>query len=566
MRRGRCGRFFLAAALAFAQGSIVRAAPTEPLSGPSEAQTKSPTARAAAAPSAEVPDVNPLPSGLAGGGLGLGTPSAPPGTTEGSRIFASPPGEEVLRGLPINLASALQLAGVNPLDIAAATVQVQQGLAVLLQAKVLWVPSLNAGVDYSRHDGVQQNIFTGALFQKGRQSLFVGGGPSLNVAVTDAVYEPLAAKRVVAAREANVQTARNDVLLQVSQAYFTLQDARGRLVGVDATIERARRLVNFAVGLAPALIAPLEINRAKAELQSLLQSRELALRDWQVASAALANILLLDPETLLEPVEPPFVQVTLISAEQTVAELVPVAINSRPEIATQRELLAAANQRLKQEKKRPLLPNLIVTSPATATGLLAAGNLSAGPNAGLGANAHSAFFELAAVWQLQNAGIGNIGLIRQRRAEQDLAAIEVTRTLFRVRADVTQALARLQTARARVPVTEMGLWQATESADKNFIGLRETARPAGELLRLIVRPQEVVAALIALNTAFEQYSAAVNDYNAAQFELYRAVGKPAQWVTAQASQLPLIAREARLAQPPAPATNGPAARNGVARP
>lgn len=106
MRRGRCGRFFLAAALAFAQGSIVRAVPTEPLSGPSEAQTKSPTARAAAAPSAEVPDVNPLPSGLAGGGLGLGTPSAPPGTTEGSRIFASPPGEEVLRGLPINLASA----------------------------------------------------------------------------------------------------------------------------------------------------------------------------------------------------------------------------------------------------------------------------------------------------------------------------------------------------------------------------------------------------------------------------------------------------------------------------
>ena len=134
----------------------------------------------------------------------------------------------------------LQLAGVSPLDIAAATVEVQQGLAVLLQAKVLWVPTLNAGVDYFRHDGVQQNIFTGALFQKGRQSLFVGGGPSLNVALTDAIYEPLAQRRVVAARVANVQTARNDVLLAVSQAYFALQDARGRLVGVDATIVRAR--------------------------------------------------------------------------------------------------------------------------------------------------------------------------------------------------------------------------------------------------------------------------------------------------------------------------------------
>ena len=46
--------------------------------------------------------------------------------------------------------------------------------------------------------------------------------------------------------------------------------------------------------------------------------------------------------------------------------------------------------------------------------------------------------------------------------------------------------------------TEEGLRQAIESADKNFIGLRETTRPAGELLRLVVRPQEVVAALIAL--------------------------------------------------------------------
>ena len=428
----------------------------------------------------------------------------------------------------------MQLAGVNPLDIAAATVQVQQGLAVLLQAKVLWIPTLNAGVDYSRHDGAQQNIFTGALFQKGRQSFFVGGGPSLSVALTDAIFEPLAARRVVASREANLQAARNDALLTVTQAYFVLQEARGRLVGVDATIVRAQKLVDLAQGLAPALIAPLEINRAMAQLQSLRQTREIAIRDWRVASASLAEVLLLDPEVLLEPIEPPFVEITLILADQTATELVPIALNNRPEIASQRELLAAAEMRLRQEKKRPFLPSLIVTSPTTGTGLLAAGNLASGANGDLGANARSASFEVAAVWQLQNGGVGNIGRIRQRRAEQDLASIDVTRTLFRVRAEVAQALARLQTARARVPQTEVGLRQATESADKNFIGLRETTRPAGELLRLVVRPQEDVAALIALNLAFEQYSAAVNQYNAAQFELYRALGQPAQWVTSRA--------------------------------
>src|SRR5262249_9380016 len=60
---------------------------------------------------------------------------------------------ELPRGLAINLATAAHLAGVQPLDIAAATAQVQQALAVLIQAKALWIPSVNGGVGYFRHDG-----------------------------------------------------------------------------------------------------------------------------------------------------------------------------------------------------------------------------------------------------------------------------------------------------------------------------------------------------------------------------------------------------------------------------
>ena len=161
---------------------------------------------------------------------------------------------------------------------------------------------------------------------------------------------------------------------------------------------------------------------------------------------------------------------------------------------------------------------------------------------------------MAAVWQLQNAGIGNIGRIRQRRAEQDLASIEFTRTVFRVKAEVSQAVARLADRPGPRAETEEGVRQAIESADKNFIGLRETTRPAGELLRLVVRPQEVVAAMIALNVAYEQYSAAVNEYNAAQFELYRALGQPAQWVTSQPSRVPVTAPQPL---PPTTAATGP---------
>jgi outer membrane protein TolC len=440
----------------------------------------------------------------------------------------------VPNGLPINLAAALHLSGVRPLDIATATAQVEQALALQLQAKALWIPSLNGGVDYFRHDGVQQNIFTGPNFRKGLQTFFVGGGPSLDVGLTDAIYAPLAARRVVASRRADLQTARNNVLLVVSQAFFDVQAARGRLLGVGATIARAELLVNFTKSLAPSLIAPLEINRAQAELQSLRQSQQIAIRDWRVASARLAEVLLLDPATLLEPVEPAFLQVTFIQFESSPEELLPVALSNRPEICSRQELVVAAHLLLEREKKRPLLPSLIIASPATATGLLAAGNFSAGTNGLLNSNGSRFDIAVAAVWELQNAGVGNIGLIKQRKAEQELAAIELTRTVFRVKSDVSQAVSRLQTARVRVVETDEGVRQAIESADKNFIGLRETARPAGELLRLIIRPQEVVAALVALNTAYEQYAAAVSEYNVAQFEVYHALGRPAQWVTSKA--------------------------------
>jgi outer membrane protein TolC len=556
VRRGRGRRWPLPVALWASLIPREGAAQAPPLPPPLEDRPAA-TAPGEGAEHAPPPAPQPIP-GPAGMGL-------PPGGMDAA----------MPQGLPINLATAMQLSGVRPLDIATATAQVQQALAVQLQAKALWIPNLNAGIDYARHDGVQQNIFTGPNFQKGRQSFFVGGGPNLSVGLTDAIFAPLAARRVVASRRADLQAARNDSLFAVTQAYFDLQAARGRLLGLGATIARAEMLVNFATGLAPSLIPPLEISRAQTELQSLRQAQQTAIRDWRVASARLGEVLLLDPAALLEPIEPPFLQVTLVPAERSAEELMPIALNSRPEIASRRDLVAAAEQLLRQEKKRPLLPNLIVTSPATSSGLLSSGNFSAGANQSLGSNAPRFDIEVAAVWQLQNGGLGNVGRIRQRRADQDLAAIDLTRTIYRVKSEVSQAVARLQTAQVRVVETEEGVRQAIESADKNFIGLRETTRPAGEILRLVVRPQEVVQAIEALNTAYQQYSAAVNEYNAAQFELYRALGNPAQWVTCGASLTPPASpapasppatpTPTPSAPPPPPPASAPAPRHAPSR-
>src|SRR6516165_807618 len=55
--------------------------------------------------------------------------------------------------LPINLATALRLSDARPLIVAAAQAGVWVAEAQLTRAKVLWIPRLNIGFDYIRHDG-----------------------------------------------------------------------------------------------------------------------------------------------------------------------------------------------------------------------------------------------------------------------------------------------------------------------------------------------------------------------------------------------------------------------------
>ena len=114
--------------------------------------------------------------------------------------------------------------------------------------------------------------------------------------------------------------------------------------------------------------------------------------------------------------------------------------------------------------------------------------------------------------------------------------------------EVTQTWADLRCASRRVGQAERELQQALISAAKNLEGLGETKRVAGNIRLLVIRPLEAVVALQALNEAYYHYFGAVADYNRAEFELYRALGNPAQ---ALGDDLPPTT-------PPAPVAGQPA--------
>jgi hypothetical protein len=72
--------------------------------------------------------------------------------------------------------------------------------------------------------------------------------------------------------------------------------------------------------------------------------------------------------------------------------------------------------------------------------------------------------------------------------------------------------------------------QATLSANENLAGVGAIKRVGGNINVLVIRPQEAVSAIQQLTSAYFDYFGAVADYNRAQFQLYRAVGNPADMI------------------------------------
>jgi outer membrane protein TolC len=468
--------------------------------------------------------------------------------------FTPPAPSAYDRPLPINLPTALRLAGARPLDIAAAAARIRVAAAELQRAQVLWLPTVYLGADYFRHDGQLQDV-AGNVFGTSKSSLMFGAGPFAVFAISDAIFEPLAARQALRAREASLQTARNDSLLAVAEAYFNVQEARGNLAGAEDAAQKAEELVR-RVGPLVRYATAAEVNRARAELFQRRQLVTAARERWRTASAELARILRLGPSALVEPLEPPYLRITLFPPDRLVDELIPVALTSRPELATQQALVQFTLQRLRQERLRPLIPSVWLRGVSTpVTGTLAGGVFGGGINGRIGDFSARSDFDIQLLWELRGFGLANLALIKARRAENELAVLDLLRIQDQVAAEVVQAHAQLQSAAGRLLDAENGLKEAAESARKNLEGFGRTV-PAGDRLILVIRPQEVVAAVQALGQAYSSYFGAVADYDRAQFRLYRALGHPAQLITVEEGA---CAQQPDCAPPPGAALGAPSA-------
>ena len=289
----------------------------------------------------------------------------------------------------------------------------------------------------------------------------------------------------------------------------------------------SRRLAALGRDLVPAY----ELDRARNMVADLEQQAAVARQQWRVNSAGLARVLRLDPRAVVEPMERDHLQITLIDPGRSLDDLLPIALANRPEVASRRALISAAEVGVRREKARPLIPQVLLTGYQTPGGMLIQGGIfGLGPNSSLNQWTGRDDVSIQLVWQLENFGIGNLARIKAQRGMESRAIVELRKTQDRVAEEVNAAQARLQSAAVRVVQADRALRTGIITYNGTVEGLEQTSR-FGDVLVLISRPQEAVYALQMLKQAFDEYFATVADYNRAQFELFRALGYPASEIS-----------------------------------
>jgi outer membrane protein TolC len=458
-------------------------------------------------------------------------PSAGPGEATETLGVTLAPGQKID---PIDLTNVLRLGGDRELDIAIARQRVFQAIADLSQARALWLPSLFLGPTWYRADGRVQTI-NGPVENVNRNSLFIGalaaspnnfaaaspgtGYPPLNgfssvLRFSDAIYEPMAARRLVTGSRAAVNVATNDALLAVAEAYFDLQLASGRLAIAREAVANATALANITesyVRAGEGLEA--DHRRALAELRHQRKNAQFAGGQLLVQSADLVRLLVLNPRTVLAPVEPAESIVRMIPDEACLDDLIVEGLRQRPELARSQAFVQATLIRVKQARLRPFVPSLALSTDG--------GGFGGGQNAFFGNFGPRGDTAASLFWELQNLGFTDRAIYRRRRAENRAAELELLQVETQVAADVVQAYEARLAASRQIAESSQTVVEALESLQLNFLNIRQ-----GAGLPSATRPIEVLQPIQALAQARLDYLESVIDYNRSQFRLRRAIGLP----------------------------------------
>lgn len=430
---------------------------------------------------------------------------------------------EATNAVQVNLPTALSMVGGQHPAVGFARWRVQEAYAQLDQARVLWLPTIQAGFSFHRHDGNYQ-ASNGEIIDVNRNSFQYGLGAGATGAGTtqrpglvaefqlaDAIFQPRIAKTTAWARGHAANAIVNTQLRDAALAYLDLTDAYQDERILDDSASRTSELAKLTADFAQAGEG-LQADADRLATESkLMESRMIAAAErMETSSAQLARVLSVDAAVRWMPMDINVVPLTLVAAETDSSELISMALATRPELKESQALVAAACEAYQRQKVGPFVPSVVL------------GFSNGGFGGGLGDNLDNVDsrydFDAMMLWQVRNLGYGEQAARRESVARVQQAKFQQLQVLDQIASEVAQSHAQVRYRGQQIEVTREAIATAENSVERNLSRIRD-----GQGL-----PIEALQSIQALETARRAYLRSVVDYNAAQFRLQHALGWPVQ--------------------------------------
>jgi outer membrane protein TolC len=425
---------------------------------------------------------------------------------------------------PIDLNTALRLAGVQNPDLLIARQRVVEAAALRQLAAAQFLPSINYGTNYDSHSGnVQQS--NGNILSVNRSAVYVGAGAGAIAAGTVdipgvvlygnpavAVYGYLASRQFVAQRNFGAIATRNQVFLQTTQAYTELLRAEGRRAIALQVRDEAIRVAQLTASYANAGQGRFaDAHRALTELEKREGDVKIAEGEILVASARLCGVLFLDPSIRLHPTDAWVVPHPIVPDPIPVSQLITISLLQRPELKERQAAIREALLMLDGARALPFTPTIFLGYSSGGFG--GGSNLVRPVFGGFGGRSD---FDAMAYWTLQNLGVGNASLINLAKARLGVTQYQEIAVLDLVRAQVAEAYAKTHARFARIGIAERAVRSGTQGFREDVLRIENTVAPA----------IETVDSLRLLARARDAYLDSIVEYDQAQFELFVALGQP----------------------------------------
>jgi outer membrane protein TolC len=252
--------------------------------------------------------------------------------------------------LPISLDIVLRLACEQNSQIAMAREKLSEAFHQQNAADLAWLPNVYLGAAYWRHEGGIQNE-DGTLIHSSTGALFAGTELKAELDAKEAAFQKVNASRQVWQRKGELSKITSETLLEAATTYIDLLLAR-TTEAIALQLEKdSRELLESARKLAKTE-PPADLQAIALESESKGHKAAIAKVHQQGDAAALklAQLLGLDPNAKLMPIDDRLAAFALADVNTPIEELVSRALANGPGIREMEGLLGVVQSSIEKAK------------------------------------------------------------------------------------------------------------------------------------------------------------------------------------------------------------------------